>query len=424
MKRFFLPFLVTPLLLAGCNSVPVKQVAQNEPIQINNPSELKPIAITKVVGKMKRGADIGDVQGGLLCVFLGNLNWKSGGKVNLSSEELVDVFRDELETNGWPVVGSTDNLFEGYDVSGAEILVAAKVKEIHANICYPYSGLGDISSSKGAMRLAAEWQIYSPATKSIIATIETEGSTEVKDVQNGGQDSLLTNAFAIAVNNLLADEEFLSLVKRKDASAYVIDEGKRVAIPNKYVAYKSTQDVINKVKDSTVTIRVAGAHGSGFVIGDGTKILTNAHVVGQAKNVTVITEAGDSFQAEVVSVSKLRDVAVLKSPKKMKPLYIYSNKLAAGSEVYAIGSPLKEELSGTVTKGIISGYREIDGLKWIQSDVPISPGNSGGPLVDSKGRIVGISTAGYQYGGSQVGINLFIPIEEALKYGYLKLSHR
>jgi S1-C subfamily serine protease len=108
----------------------------------------------------------------------------------------------------------------------------------------------------------------------------------------------------------------------------------------------------------------------------------------------------------------------------MKPLYIYSNKLAAGSEVYAIGSPLKEELSGTVTKGIISGYREIVGLKWIQSDVPISPGNSGGPLVDSKGRIVGISTAGYQYGGSQVGINLFIPIEEALKYGYLKLSHR
>lgn len=88
----------------------------------------------------------------------------------------------------------------------------------------------------------------------------------------------------------------------------------------------------------------------------------------------------------------------------------------AGQRVYAIGSPLDESMSGSVTSGIVSGVRELDGYNWIQSDTAISPGNSGGPLIDENGSVVGISTAGYQAGGSQVGLNLFIPIQNALTF--------
>ena len=87
-----------------------------------------------------------------------------------------------------------------------------------------------------------------------------------------------------------------------------------------------------------------------------------------------------------------------------------------------MGAPLAEQLSGTVTSGVVSGTRIIEGLNWIQSDVPISPGHSGGPLLDNNGSVVGISTAGFQAGGSQVGLNLFIPISEALNYVNLSLK--
>ena len=75
-----------------------------------------------------------------------------------------------------------------------------------------------------------------------------------------------------------------------------------------------------------------------------------------------------------------------------------------------------ERLSGTITEGIVSGTRLFDGYEWIQSDVAINPGNSGGPLMDVNGEVIGISTMGMQSGGSQVGLNLFVPIGDALKW--------
>lgn len=90
--------------------------------------------------------------------------------------------------------------------------------------------------------------------------------------------------------------------------------------------------------------------------------------------------------------------------------------------VYAVGSPLAEDLSGSVTSGIISAKRNFEGYKWIQADVAISPGNSGGPLVNQNGSVIGISTAGYQPAGSQVGLNLFVPIGDAMDHLGIKVE--
>jgi len=95
-------------------------------------------------------------------------------------------------------------------------------------------------------------------------------------------------------------------------------------------------------------------------------------------------------------------------------LYVESVVPKTGGRVFAVGAPLMEGLDGTVTAGIVSGMRMMDGLNWIQSDAAISPGNSGGPLINDLGAVVGISTAGFAPGGSQVGLNLFVPIGEAL----------
>ena len=88
---------------------------------------------------------------------------------------------------------------------------------------------------------------------------------------------------------------------------------------------------------------------------------------------------------------------------------------AVGSDVYAIGSRLDEKLHSTITRGIISGVREENKKMLIQSDVNIRPGNSGGPLVDKGGSVVGIAVSGLVINSVAQGINFFIPIDDALK---------
>jgi serine protease Do len=90
-----------------------------------------------------------------------------------------------------------------------------------------------------------------------------------------------------------------------------------------------------------------------------------------------------------------------------------SQKLVEGGEVYAVGTPLSEKLQFSVTKGVVSGIRKIDDLEYIQSDVAVLPGSSGGPLLDSKGNAVEVTSRGLGVG---VAVNFFIPLTDMDKY--------
>jgi S1-C subfamily serine protease len=407
----FLVFL--PLFLMAC-ATPVKQAEIKEAIEVYDASKMYPLAITKVVAKMKRGEVIGQLQGGWTCVDQpGQLTWGNSGKVNFTTEELVDIFREELESAGWLVVGSTEDLFEGYDYSGAELLLAAKIQDMETNICFPNSGFNDFSSSKGEMYLKTEWQLYSPALKQVVAKFYSEGTSVRKQTSPSASEDLLADAFAYSVRNLLADRNFLEAVSRSDR-AVAIEDRPTLWIENASYKVSSVSDALELVRNSTVTIRTATGHGSGFAIGAGNKVLTNAHVVGNAQNVTVVSESGISFPASVERISRERDIALIDLGEvRLNALSLDPLVPPTGAEVYAVGSPLLEEMGGTVTRGIVSGIRDFEGLKWIQSDAAVSPGNSGGPLVDENGRVVGITTLGI---GGQSGLNLFVPVAGALAF--------
>ena len=101
----------------------------------------------------------------------------------------------------------------------------------------------------------------------------------------------------------------------------------------------------------------------------------------------------------------------------MTPLPLGTSIPAIGSDVYSIGSPLEEEYSSTVSKGIISGFRNRDGMSYIQSDVNLLPGNSGGPILDETGSVIGIAVGSRFYQGVMpVGINFLIPINDACSH--------
>ena len=136
-KLWSILFLV---LLSAC-AAPVRQASVRALIEVEHSRQVKPVAITKVVAKIKCGAVIGEIQGGLVWMSQPEtLKWKSGGKVSFTTEELVDIFHDELESAGWSVVGSTDDLFSGYGYRAEVLIGAARRQSLSDRRCLTLRG--------------------------------------------------------------------------------------------------------------------------------------------------------------------------------------------------------------------------------------------------------------------------------------------
>ena len=159
--------------------------------------------------------------------------------------------------------------------------------------------------------------------------------------------------------------------------------------------------------------------GSGFIVSSDGYILTNAHVVDGANVVTVKLTDKREFRAKVVGADKQSDVAVLKIDAKNLPIVKIGdpNGSKVGQWVVAIGSPYG--FDNTVTSGIISAKsRSLPNENYtpfIQTDVPVNPGNSGGPLFNLQGEVIGINSMIYSQTGGFQGLSFAIPINEAIK---------
>ena len=175
--------------------------------------------------------------------------------------------------------------------------------------------------------------------------------------------------------------------------------------------------------------RKATSLGSGFVIDESGYIVTNNHVIGEADQIQVVFQDGETLEAELVGKDPKVDIAVLKvkTKKRLKALkWGDSAKSNVGDWVLAIGNPFG--LGGTVTAGIISAKSRDIGMgqydSFIQTDASINKGNSGGPMFNMEGEVIGINSAIFSPTGGSVGIGFAIPstmavdvIKQLKKYG-------
>lgn len=159
--------------------------------------------------------------------------------------------------------------------------------------------------------------------------------------------------------------------------------------------------------------------GSGFIVSADGIILTNAHVVRDASEVTVKLTDRREFRAKVLGSDPKTDVAVLKIEAKNLPVVPLgrSNDVKVGEWVLAIGSPFG--LENTVTAGVVSAkgrsLPDDSNVPFIQTDVAINPGNSGGPLFNTKGEVIGINSQIYSQSGGYQGLSFSIPIDVATR---------
>lgn len=157
--------------------------------------------------------------------------------------------------------------------------------------------------------------------------------------------------------------------------------------------------------------------GSGFILSADGYVMTNAHVVDGADEVYVKLTDKREFKAKIIGVDTRTDVALVKVEGNNLPRLTMgdSNKIKVGEWVIAIGSPF--DLDNTVTAGIISAKARDTGdyLPLIQTDVAVNPGNSGGPLINMRGEVIGINSQIYSRSGGYMGISFAIPIDEAIR---------
>lgn len=296
---------------------------------------------------------------------------------------------------------------------------------------------------------AGSVQVYKYAEKNPkVSTMEDDSSEESESSEESKSESSAENVNSLSSSSSEKLPSLIDLASRKDAmSVPDIVENAMPSVVGVSSTFEYTSQSIDmwgfSGKPSNQTEEIKGT-GTGIIMTDDGYIITNAHVVydtseyncGAAKSVSVVLSDETEYDAKVMGCDVETDIAVLKiDAKNLKAAeFGNSNDIKVGELVIAIGNPLGFELFGSVTSGIVSATnREITvnekQMKLIQTDAAINSGNSGGPLLNSCGQVIGINSAkmSSSYGSASVeGLGFAIPISEAktiiddlINYGYV-----
>lgn len=449
-------FLGAALILAACNTTPQMNIPRpatdgedtavqtaGTPALFDHDAPTEPIAFLKVVSGIRFGTTIlhypaGGPKGASdpYCNYnMGSdatVSWEAGNTVLAGwKDDAGIVFYDVMSNVGYDIAGDPDQLFgEDEDRDRARFLIAARLEEIRGNICHLHSWWDGrpLNRFSGEMYVKLTWGIQDRLTGDVVASLETEGFHLESHPTQIGVTEIFLKALGSATAKLAFDPEFNAAISKPDpeavaaAAAPLNDE--TILLNTLPVSGTPFVDQADQIVQSVVQLSYGGGHGSGFILSDSGYVLTNQHVVGSAEILNVTFANGMTVQGKVLRTHEQRDVALVQVPLQgLTPLTLNTNPPRLTEDLYAIGSPLDPGLQSTITKGTVSSFRTESytgvSLPYIQSDTPVHPGNSGGPVLDKYGNVVAIVVSGI---GETESLNFFIPIESALEYLNIELG--
>lgn len=380
------------------------------------PPATRPVQFAKLILKLEAGAPYGKLKVGLLCMPGSQLKWKTG-RHDIRLDDFEDEFESRMKTAGFDVVGGEADMFDPDAGSRAEYLVGATIKRLDVDACAPHSGLGNKDSVKGRAALDTEWYIYSRLDRKVVARVPTSAEFRRGDADLSGVTGLVAGAFGENLARLIAGGILQTYLSGPPIDPLVARVADPKFAPLRIPLSPSRAMPLKSVVGSTILVFAGNGHGSGFLISREGYFLTNQHVVGRARYVKLRWPDGVEGVGEVLRTDNGRDVALIRGDARGRaPLPISTQSPDVGGIVYAVGAPLDPRLQGTMTMGIVSAKRVREGYNVIQADVAVTHGNSGGPLVNDKGAVVGITTSGIAENGAPVSLNFFVPIKEGLDF--------
>jgi S1-C subfamily serine protease len=395
------------------------------PDSASDPSAPASIKLAAVVIALPAGTPWLSVRVGQgICIYPPTVTTWPGEREKQDVSAYDPSFKAELGRAGYKaVIPGEENLFDP-QASSSDYQAAAVITDVRVDACMSRGGLyADRGSIRGDSSMKIDWQIYSPIKKQVVARASTSGTAHLDNSVQGGYQQLLVQAFASNVRELAQNASFreaLNAPKALTKGFVVPGQQSNISLSG---SLKAPARRIEDAVGSVVMLANGIGSGSGVLISDDGYILTNAHVVGDDKSVRVRWSDRIETLGEVIRVAKDRDVALIKTnPRERTPLALKRGAVSPGQRVYAIGTPLDKAFQSSVSSGVVSGSRIIDGLRYIQSDVSISAGSSGGALLDENGSVIGITVAHYLNGGLPAGLNMFIPIGDAMDF--LSLEQR
>lgn len=394
-------------------------------------------AVKLVRTQIKRGLAVGELQGGVGCSTRNT--WSFDDKLwETLGQPIIRIYRHELELAGYPVVRRGDSAFaQAAKPATADLDVGVTVMAVSGTVCTTETG-----DLKGQVGVRLRYEFFAPAAGKVVADLTTDGAYQFPENYRLTLDGYFAEAVRVSMRNLLADPRLLpwlsgvaalppgiatvppvgttkptapvegaSSTPAPTAAAEAPQERRRVR-GERPVNLPTTGNV-PALRDAVATVHAGTRNGSGFYVTREGFLLTNQHVVGDSKTVRVKLVSGRELTGEVLRVDAVRDVALVKTePVAFPVLPIRITDTQVGEDVYVLGSPLGDSFSGSLTRGILSGHRTIEGLRYIQSDATILPGSSGGPLLDGRSAVIGMTVKGVT---ARIGnISLFIPIADAL----------
>jgi S1-C subfamily serine protease len=403
------------LLVAAVTYPAVGQepAAQSSDIAWNDKIARKSLELKRVVTQIPASEPVGSTGFGIFCGQPEPIRLTRTG--DMDPREYRQRFNAETVSAGYGDTVS-DSLFENVKDAKPTLQVAAAITALNIKTCV----IEPLGSGRSTATMTIEWQVLDPLERKIVFRGTTHSEAKVDKNPSVASEAAMGAAFSNAVRSLLAMPEFQQITTQVPAGQTAFDTPQNPPsvtwITSLPLSSTPIQNHLKEVQTHVVTVRVGGGHGSGFYIADGL-LLTNHHVAAEGSFVKIHFLSGKEISGQVIASNARRDVALIKTdPVDLVGLPIRRELPEVGSHVFVIGSPLDQQLEGTVSSGIVSAIRvlEHDHNRYIQSDAGIQGGNSGGPMFDDNGNVVAMTVSAMEPAGAAVGLNFFIPIAEAL----------
>lgn len=346
-----------------------------------------------------------------------NIRYDEGEKVLTITFENESVSIDQIDEAIWKAVAEDENF---------ENLAMGSVNKNTINYYFPVES-SDLRANEISVYLTKiygqKYNLLGPAFKALLLSIE--GISQVNYSYNLRTKTIAFNATVMDISMGEIDEA-ISLLMQKDEALQFISPGPSYGRRLVYRYYakqlaekilkdesstgvdkeqkspqkESLPDIVAKVDPAIVLILVStkkgSGHGSGFFVDKQGYIITNNHVINQATSIAIQTYNGTRMDARVITTDPTLDLALLKvkSPRKDFPFLPIgkSKNLKKGEQIILMGTPLHQYYQNSVVIGIISGFDRQKGR--IQISAPMFPGNSGGPVMDYTGHVIGVNVAG------------------------------